>query len=131
MLAERFQEASCVKCHHQMTDLITNGVKEEAPKLLKGYDLVRDNGCFGCHEIAGMKGGRSVGPDLRLEPSPALEWLSPADQEKVIADGPGTLRKVGPSLRRIAEKTNEDWTRKWIQAPRTSALIPRCRTSII
>ncbi len=115
----RFQEASCVKCHHQMTDLIRNGVKEEAPKLLKGYNLVRENGCFGCHEISGTKGGRTVGPDLRLEPSPALDFLSQADQDRVKGENPGALRKVGPSLRRLAEKTNEEWTRKWIQSPRS------------
>src|SRR5262249_50405941 len=73
MLSKRFTEASCLKCHHQVTDLVRHGSKEEAPKLLRGYNLVRENGCFGCHEIAGIKGGRPVGPDLRLEPTPALE----------------------------------------------------------
>ena len=121
MLSNRFVESSCVKCHHQMTDLIRHGAKEEAPKLLRGYNLVKENGCFGCHEISGIKAGRSIGPDLRLEATPALEYLSAADQEKAQSDPanpPGTLRKVGPSLRRIAEKTNEDWTRKWVQSPR-------------
>jgi mono/diheme cytochrome c family protein len=121
MLSSRFVEASCAKCHHQMTDLISHGSKEEAPKLLRGYNLVRENGCFGCHEIAGLKSGREVGPDLRLEPTPALEYLSPSEQEKAKSDPlnpPGTYRKVGPSLRRIAEKTNQAWARKWIQAPR-------------
>ena len=97
------------------------GNKEEAPKLLRGFNLVRENGCFGCHEIAGIKSGREVGPDLRLEPAPALDWLSPTDQDKAKADPinpPGTYRKVGPSLRRIAEKTNEEWARRWIQSPR-------------
>ena len=82
---------------------------------------MRENGCFGCHEIAGIKSGREIGPDLRLEPQPALEWLSPTEQDKAKADPlnpPGTYRKVGPSLRRIAEKTNEEWARRWIQQPR-------------
>ncbi len=114
----RFLESGCVKCHHELTDLVTHGVKEEAPKLLKGFELVRENGCFGCHEIAGTKSNRSVGPDLRLEPSPALEWLSVSEQERVKGENPGKMRKVGPSLRRIAEKTNQEWARKWIQAPR-------------
>jgi len=34
------------------------------------------------------------------------------------ANPPGTYRKVGPGLRRLAEKTNQEWTRKWIQNPR-------------
>jgi mono/diheme cytochrome c family protein len=121
MLSKRFLEATCVKCHHQVTDLVRYGSREEAPKLLRGYNLVRENGCFGCHEIAGLKSGREVGPDLRLEPSPAVEWRSPAEQEKIKADPanpPGMMRKVGPSLRRLAEKTNEDWVRRWVANPR-------------
>ena len=31
---------------------------------------------------------------------------------------PGTQRKVGPSLRRISEKTNQSWARKWLLSPR-------------
>ncbi len=121
MLPQRFIESSCLKCHYQVTDLIRQGNKNEAPKLLKGYNLVRENGCFGCHEIAGIKSGRWVGPDLRLEPSPALEELSPGERARAQSDPlnpPGTLRKVGPSLRRLSEKTHEDWVRKWIRAPR-------------
>lgn len=121
MLSSRFTESSCLKCHHEVTDLIRYGSKEEAPKLLRGFELVRENGCFGCHEISGIKSGRAVGPDLRLEPQPALSYLSPAEQDKAKADPlnlPGTYRKVGPSLRRLAEKTNQDWVRKWILSPR-------------
>src|SRR5262249_31303365 len=97
------------------------GSKNEAPKLLRGYNLLKDNGCFGCHEISGTKSGRQVGPDLRLEPTPPLDALSPAEKVKALADPlnpPGTLRKVGPSLRRLAEKTHDEWVRKWVRAPR-------------
>lgn len=121
MLSSRFTESSCLKCHHEVTDLVRYGSKQEAPKLLRGYELVRENGCFGCHEIASIKSGRAVGPDLRLEPQPALDYLTPAEQDKAKADPlnlPGVYRKVGPSLRRIAEKTNQDWVRKWIHSPR-------------
>jgi cbb3-type cytochrome oxidase cytochrome c subunit/mono/diheme cytochrome c family protein len=121
MFSSRFIESTCLKCHHEVTDLVRHGSKEEAPKLLRGYNLVRENGCFGCHEIAGIKGNRPVGPDLRLEPAPALEWLSAADQDRAKADPsnpPGTMRKVGPSLRRIAEKTDQKWTRRWLESPR-------------
>src|SRR5262249_17847622 len=44
MLPKRFLESTCVKCHYQMTDLIREGSRQEAPKLLQGYNLVRDNG---------------------------------------------------------------------------------------
>src|SRR5947209_5829844 len=121
MLPQRFAESGCVKCHHQITDLIRDGTRYEAPKLLQGYNLVRELGCFGCHEIAGVKNGRWVGPDLRLEPDTPLEDLSPGDRQKLTADPanpPGAMRKVGPSLARIAEKTNEEWVAKWLKAPR-------------
>jgi len=121
MLPSRFVESSCVKCHHQLTGLVRNGSKEEAPKLTRGFNLVKENGCFGCHEIQGLKGGRAVGPDVRLEPTPALDFLSSADQERMKSDAanpPGAMRKVGPSLRRLAEKTNPDWVSRWINAPR-------------
>src|SRR5207237_7819877 len=76
MLPARFVESSCLKCHHQVTDLVRYGSKEEAPKLLRGYNLVKENGCFGCHEISGQKAGKEIGPDLRLEQTPALDSLT-------------------------------------------------------
>ncbi len=121
MMPRRFAESMCVKCHHQVTDLIRFGNKEESPKLIQGYELVRDNGCFGCHEIAGTKSGREIGPDMRAEPNPPLEWLPAAEQAKMRNDTqnpPGTFRKVGPGLRRLTEKTTSDWVSKWIKDPR-------------
>ncbi len=121
MLPKRFVESTCLKCHHQVTDLVRQGNKLEAPKLIRGYNLVRESGCFGCHEIAGIKSGREVGPDLRLEPSPPLKAYTPAERVKMLSDPlnpPGTMRKVGPSLYRISEKANQQWVRRWILAPR-------------
>lgn len=143
MLPTRFVESSCLKCHHQVTDLLPEGQKKEyrqeirtvegkstqaqveieppGAKVTKGYNIVRDFGCFGCHEISGVKGGRWVGPDLRLEPTPPLDDLSPDQRARILADpltAPGKMRKVGPSLRRLSEKTNEEWVRKWINDPR-------------
>lgn len=88
MLAARFTESRCVKCHHAVTDLEPSRRFPDppAPKLLAGYNRVRELGCFGCHEINGYDDtGRSVGPDLRLEPK-------------------GTLRKVGPALRDVGQR---------------------------
>lgn len=121
MHPKRFVESSCLKCHHQVESLIHDGNRNEADTLVKGYNLVRELGCFGCHEIAGTKSGRAVGPDLRLESDPPLESLPPAEQAKRLADTanpPGLQRKVGPSLNRIAEKTTPEWAMKWLKAPR-------------
>ena len=121
MLPIAFIESSCLKCHHQVTDLYSPNNRNEAPKLLRGYNLIRENGCFGCHEIQGRKEGRQVGPDLRLEPVPPLDDLTPKERHKMETDPdnpPGQYRKVGPSLFRLAEKTNREWTVKWLRAPR-------------
>ena len=121
MLARRFQESACLKCHHQVTDLIRHGNQMEAPKLIRGYNLVKELGCFGCHEIAGIGNGRLIGPDLRLEPSPPLDGPHSGEQARLSADPlnrPGTMRKVGPSLRHLSEKTNEQWVARWIANPR-------------
>jgi mono/diheme cytochrome c family protein len=122
MHPQRFAESGCVKCHHQITDLIRDGNKVEAPKLVEGYNLVRELGCFGCHEFAGINKGRWIGPDLRLEPDPPLDAMPASERAKRLSDPlnpPGSMRKVGPNLSRIAEKTNEDWAKQWIKSPRT------------
>lgn len=121
MLPMRFIESSCLKCHHQVTDLYSANGRNEAPKLLRGYNLIKENGCFGCHEIAGKKAGKDIGPDLRLEPTPPLDDLTPSERVKIESDAenpPGQQRKVGPSLYRLAEKTNADWAAKWLRSPR-------------
>ncbi len=121
MHPQRFVESSCLKCHHEVTDLISKNNRIEAPKLFRGYNLVRENGCFGCHEIKGWKDGRSIGPDMRLEPYPPMVNRSPMEQKAMKADPdtqPGTYRKTGPSLFRISEKTNRKWMEKWLRSPR-------------
>ncbi len=72
MLPERFEESSCLKCHHQVVDLEPSQKFPEppAPKLVEGYQLVRQYGCYGCHEINGWAGpDKRIGPDLRLAPN--------------------------------------------------------------
>ncbi len=98
MLPRRFVESRCLQCHHEVTDLEPSNryLDPPAPKLLAGYHLIRENGCFGCHEIQGYDAaGHRIGPDMRLEP----------DAVSLVKEGiPGTMRKVGPSLRDIAQK---------------------------
>src|SRR5262245_14395572 len=68
-----------------------------------------------------MKSGKRIGPDLRLEPDPPLDALSPAERAKLTSDPlnpPGEMRRVGPNLSRVAEKTNEEWVRNWLKSPR-------------
>ena len=82
MYPKRFAESSCLKCHHDVTELAGALISDDgsdatgrfvdspAPNLMRGYDLVRKYGCFGCHEVNGYEGAdKRVGPDLRLEPN--------------------------------------------------------------
>ena len=122
MLPQRFVESGCLKCHHQVTDLIRDGSKVEAPKLLRGYNLVRENGCFGCHEIAGIKGGRPVGPDLRLEPRPPLDDLT-AGRAGQAAGRPGqparhACARSARACAASARRPTRNGSRKWIKSPR-------------
>jgi cytochrome c551/c552 len=72
MTPARFAESSCLKCHHDVVELelATQFEEPPAPKLTSGYHLIREYGCFGCHEINGYAGAdKRIGPDMRLEPN--------------------------------------------------------------
>ncbi|MCP4856229.1 MAG: c-type cytochrome [Fuerstiella sp.] len=115
MRPNRFQESTCLKCHHSVTELGVNPrFGASAPKVYEGFNLIRKYGCFGCHEIHGFDGGDAIGPDMRLEPQ------TPEDAQR-IADDPtqraGKFRKVGPSLRHIAAKTSAEFIAYWTEIP--------------
>ncbi len=66
MYPQQFAEATCLKCHHEVVDLEPSAKYPDppAPQLVKGYEIVRNYGCFGCHEINGYAGPQKrVGPD--------------------------------------------------------------------
>ncbi len=80
MYPNRFSESLCLKCHHDVVELQPSEKFPDppAPKLVEGFNLIKDVGCFGCHEINGYDGpNRRIGPDLRAEPnySPAAQAL--------------------------------------------------------
>ncbi|MFM1996098.1 MAG: hypothetical protein RLZZ111_485 [Planctomycetota bacterium] len=186
MLPQRFEQSSCLKCHHEVVDLEPSEKFPEppAPKLVEGYHLIRQYGCYGCHEINGWAGpDKRIGPDMRLAPNyhevaealssdPGLaalgstvsRWVeevrsSPdgrqsrerlrelierdaaaGDEAKLSArshqmavllkdpETPGTLPKVGPSLRHVASKVGFEWLYSWLRNPqdfRPSTKMPR------
>ena len=70
MQPKRFVESGCIKCHHQVTELgINPRFGASAPKVYRGFETMKNYGCFGCHEIHGFDGTDAIGPDLRLEPN--------------------------------------------------------------
>ena len=115
MQPARFIESTCIKCHHNVTEL---GVHPKfgatAPKAHRGWELIQKYGCYGCHEIHGFDGETAIGPDMRLEPqteeSRALAAADPTSH-------PGKYRKVGPSLRHIAAKTSSEFIQYWTEIP--------------
>jgi cytochrome c551/c552 len=186
MLPNRFEQSSCLKCHHQVVDLEPSERFPEppAPKLVEGYHLIRQYGCYGCHEINGYAGpDKRIGPDMRVAPNyhevaeaiatdPGLDALGDGVKRLVedvrsspdgtrsrerlrefleldAASGadaklsprshtlaaqlkdpetPGTLPKVGPSLRHLAAKDSFEWLYAWLRNPqdfRPSTKMPR------
>jgi mono/diheme cytochrome c family protein len=125
MLPERLRESACLKCHHEVIEL---GVNPEfgttAPKAFEGWELIQKYGCFGCHEINGYDGHDRIGPDMRLEPT--VEQLPKyASDPNMI---PGEMRKVGPGLKHIAQKSGENWIAYWTEDPqrfRASTRMPK------
>ncbi len=116
MYPKRFEESGCIKCHINVVDLAHHPkFGATAPKVARGYDLVKTYGCFGCHEINGFEGTKPIGTDLRLEPAtPELMAKAAADPLTV----PGKMRKVGPSLRHLASKAGSPWVADWTEEPK-------------
>ena len=124
MVPRRFIESTCLKCHHRVADLRPSPRFPEppAPKLLRGDALIRAYGCYGCHEINGYQGGRSVGPDLRTEPPDA------ANGREIPQESPGQLRRPGPSLRYVGHKLQDAFLHDWLSDPqrfRPTTRMPR------
>ena len=77
MLPSRFMESSCIKCHHEVTDV------PQAKKLQAGYQRIVKYGCTGCHTIGGegsfgpsLADERPVGPNLaHVGSKSSKEWV--------------------------------------------------------
>ena len=116
MQPKRMMESTCLQCHHDVVELGVNPTfGASAPKLYRGYELITEYGCYGCHEINGYNAGQPIGPDIRLEPQTQEEIDRLAEDPGAK---PGTFRKVGPGLRHYAAKTSRGWTEQWVKNPR-------------
>lgn len=115
MFPARLREAACVKCHHDVVELGINPTYgSTAPKAVEGWNLIRKFGCFGCHEINGFDGKKRIGPDLRLEPTEEEEPKYDSDPNLIR----GAERKVGPSLKHVAQKAGVNWIASWTRDPK-------------
>jgi cytochrome c551/c552 len=106
----RFIESTCLKCHHDVTELEPSErfTEAPAPKVVRGYNTIRKFGCYGCHEINGFDGpDKRIGPDMRLEPN----YSAAALQIKADA-GFSNLSGVGQQLvNRLASHPEDDAAR--------------------
>ncbi len=134
MAPRRFVESNCLKCHHRVVDLMPSErfPDSPAPKLLRGYQLILADGCFGCHEINGYRNNRSIGPDLRLEATAQVLDAEAARANPEGQDGHARtddtlrrLRRPGPSLRGVGRKLTPDFMADWIANPRTFSTTSR------
>ncbi|MGQ9648533.1 MAG: c-type cytochrome [Phycisphaerae bacterium] len=64
MLATRYTEASCAKCHPQISDTTMPTGPAVAARLNRGRVLVERWGCVNCHLIEGFGNAPKVGPSL-------------------------------------------------------------------
>ena len=116
MLPKRFVESSCLKCHHEVTDV------PQAKKLQAGYQRIVKYGCTGCHTIGGEG---SFGPDLTDEPAVGPEPLARRvrrSRRSGSSSGSSTRTPSGPTrgcpgstaLTNNADK--EDWPKNYAEA---------------
>ncbi len=77
MLKSQHVEASCIQCHTDSMELIS----EAAPKLAAGYQLFEAKGCYACHKVEWFPTTRRPGPTLvnlaaKLTPEFADAWIA-------------------------------------------------------
>ena len=113
MKPARFVESNCLKCHHDKGGLEPSERFPEppAPKLVEGWTLVEDYGCFGCHEMNGYDGpDQRIGPDVRLEPN--YSEVAAADSAR----------------RKLCSEQEREWAE---QAPQFARRHDDCGTSLL
>lgn len=120
MYPKRFAESLCLKCHHDVTELEPSERFPEppAPKLMAGFHLIEDFGCYGCHEINGFDGpNKRIGPDLRTEPNYA------AAAEALLAVGLDKQQAVW-AKDLVADPTNASARHSLTESLRTAEKLP-------
>ncbi len=105
MQPERFRESTCLKCHHDVVDLgASPKFGNSAPKVVKGFETIQTFGCFGCHEIHGKDGEKSLGPDLRLEPNHFAVALAIGNAAKTTKNPANDAKGRLDQILRLADK---------------------------
>ena len=64
MLRPEHIEASCTKCHPEVTDMAVHDLRPAATRINEGRLLFTSLGCANCHLVDQLADARRVGPDL-------------------------------------------------------------------
>jgi len=138
MRAAKYVQASCLKCHSGETNI------KGGEQLDHGRRLIEQLGCWSCHKmkqletytthhVAAGEDFDSICKFYDVNPDD-LRKLNGFPQEVSLTVGQDvnipirTLRKPGPSLYKVASKTNKEWVRKWLANPvafRPNTYMPR------
>jgi cbb3-type cytochrome oxidase cytochrome c subunit/cytochrome c551/c552 len=127
MRSAKYVQASCLKCHTEQTNL------PGAEKLDHGRRLIGQLGCWSCHKMKQLETYSThkiaLGEDFDsickfydVEPD-QVRRLNNLPREVSLNIGQElsipirVLHKDGPSLYKVAGKTNKDWVRKWLANP--------------
>ncbi len=101
MQPARFVESTCIKCHHDVTELGVNPrFGATAPKVVKGDQLLQKYGCYGCHEIHGYDAGVAIGPDRRWTFPFGFGTIRPVPQIRLGRRRPKETKWFSHALRR-------------------------------
>ncbi len=114
MLPKRFVESSCLKCHHEVTDV------PQAKKLQAGYQRIVKFGCTGCHTIGGEG---SFGPDLTEERpvGPNLSHIASKDAKEWVLKWITNPHAFRPDSRMprfyglVNNNAKEDWPKNYAE----------------
>lgn len=73
-------EASCAKCHEQISDIARFEGQRVGSQINLGQHLFREVGCINCHNVDDLAGSRRVGPELtslaqKLDPEFVQQWM--------------------------------------------------------
>ncbi|HTS16945.1 MAG TPA: c-type cytochrome [Verrucomicrobiae bacterium] len=138
MREAKYVQASCLKCHSDQTNL------KGGEQLDHGRRLIEQLGCWSCHKMKQLETYTThhvvAGEDF--DSICKFYDVNPDDVRRVngfpqdvsltlgqdITIPIRTLRKPGPSLFKLASKTNKEWVRKWLANPvafRPNTYMPR------
>ena len=110
----QYTEAGCYSCHQLGGTL--ESIREAAPRLTRGLDLIEEYGCYSCHQIKGFRETRKRGPTLeniagKVAPEWARSWIADPHQYR-----PSTRM---PQVFHLENRVSKEWDDTAIAAIQT------------